>query len=190
MSSLTLDDLINEKKKNNGVATEEEKETTKVEQPKEEPKKEEEKPVEKRPAPNFDKMELKEVKVSDFAKPDDNGKSLEQENMDRLLHELDEGIEAAKKRRFQPAIDEINKAREEYMLRKEAGEENPQVKVKSTVDLELDPNYTDAEVETIKEEDEFAEANPNTLENTNGNIEKAIDSEIMDEPTPDRKSVV
>ena len=100
MSSLTLDDLINEKKKNNGVATEEEKETTKVEQPKEEPKKEEEKPVEKRTAPNFDKMELKEVKVSDFAKPDDNGKSLEQENMDRLLHELDEGIEAAKKRRF------------------------------------------------------------------------------------------
>ena len=184
MSSLTLDDLINEKKKNNGVATEEEKETTKVEQPKEEPKKEEEKQKEKRTAPNFDKMELKEVKVSDFAKPDDNGKSLEQENMDRLLHELDEGIEAAKKRRFQPAIDEINKAREEYMLRKEAGEKNPQVKVKSTVDLELDPNYTDAEVETIKEEDEFAEANPNSLENTNGNIEKAIDSEIMDEPAP------
>ena len=155
MSSLTLDDLINEKKKNNGMATEEAAAT--VEQPKEEPKKEEEKPVEKRTAPNFDKMELKEVKVSDFAKTNDNGKSLEQENMDRLLHELDEGIEAAKKRRFQPAIDEINRAREEYALRKEAGEENPQVNIKSTVGLELDPNYTDDEVETIKEENEFAE---------------------------------
>lgn len=185
MSSLTLDDLINEKKKNNGTATEEA--TATVEQPKEEPKKEEEKPVEKRTAPNFDKMELKEVKVSDFAKTNDNGKSLEQENMDRLLHELDEGIEAAKKRRFQPAIDEINRAREEYALRKEAGEENPQVNIKSTVGLELDPNYTDDEVETIKEENEFAEANPNTLENTNGNIEKAMDSEItyeLYEPTP------
>ena len=182
MSSLTLDDLINEKKKNNGMATEEA--TATVEQPKEEPKKEE-KPVEKRTAPNFDKMELKEVKVSDFAKINDNGKSLEQENMDRLLHELDEGIEAAKKRRFQPAIDEINRAREEYALRKEAGEENPQVNIKSTVGLELDPNYTDDEVETIKEENEFAEANPNaSLENTNGNIEKAMDSEIMYEPTP------
>ena len=53
MSSLTLDDLINEKKKNNGMATEEA--TATVEQPKEEPKKEEEKPVEKRTAPNFDK---------------------------------------------------------------------------------------------------------------------------------------
>ena len=182
MSSLTLDDLINEKKKNNGMATEEA--TATVEQPKEEPKKEEEKPVEKRTAPNFDKMELKEVKVSDFAKTPDKEKSLEQENMDRLLHELDEGIEAAKKRRFQPAIDEINRAREEYALRKEAGEENPQVNIKSTVGLELDPNYTDDEVETIKEENEFAEANPNALENTNGNIEKAMDSEIMYEPTP------
>lgn len=182
MSSLTLDDLINEKKKNNGMATEEA--TTTVEQPKEEPKKEEEKPVEKRTAPNFDKMELKEVKVSDFAKTPDKEKSLEQENMDRLLHELDEGIEAAKKRRFQPAIDEINRAREEYALRKEAGEENPKVNIKSTVGLELDPNYTDDEVETIKEENEFAEANPNALENTNGNIEKAMDSEIMYEPTP------
>lgn len=183
MSSLTLDDLINEKKKNNGMATEEA--TATVEQPKEEPKKEEEKPVEKRTAPNFDKMELKEVKVSDFAKTNNNEKSLEQENMDRLLHELDEGIEAAKKRRFQPAIDEINRAREEYALRKEAGEENPQVNIKSTVGLELDPNYTDDEVETIKEENEFAEANPNAaLENTNGNIEKAMDSEIMYEPTP------
>ena len=182
MSSLTLDDLINEKKKNNGMATEEA--TATVEQPKEEPKKEEEKPVEKRTAPNFDKMELKEVKVSDFAKTPDNEKSLEQENMDRLLHELDEGIEAAKKRRFQPAIDEINRAREEYALRKEAGEENPQVNIKSTVGLELDPNYTDDEVETIKEENEFAEVNPNALENTNGNIEKAMDSEIMYEPTP------
>lgn len=182
MSSLTLDDLINEKKKNNGMATEEA--TATVEQPKEEPKKEEEKPVEKRTAPNFDKMELKEVKVSDFAKTPDKEKSLEQENMDRLLHELDEGIEAAKKRRFQPAIDEINRAREEYALRKEAGEENPQVNIKSTVGLELDPNYTDDEVETIKEENEFAEANPNALENTNGNIEKALDSEIMYEPTP------
>ena len=182
MSSLTLDDLINEKKKNNGMATEEA--TATVEQPKEEPKKEEEKPVEKRTAPNFDKMELKEVKVSDFAKTTDKGKSLEQENMDRLLHELDEGIEAAKKRRFQPAIDEINRAREEYALRKEAGEENPQVNIKSTVGLELDPNYTDDEVETIKEENEFAEANPNALENTNGIIEKAFDSEIIYEPTP------
>lgn len=183
MSSLTLDDLINEKKKNNGMATEEA--TATVEQPKEEPKKEEEKPVEKRTVPNFDKMELKEVKVSDFAKTPDKEKSLEQENMDRLLHELDEGIEAAKKRRFQPAIDEINRAREEYALRKEAGEENPQVNIKSTVGLELDPNYTDDEVETIKEENEFAEANPNaSLENTNGNIEKAFDSEIMYEPTP------
>lgn len=180
MSSLTLDDLINEKKKNNGMETEET--NTTVEQPKEETKKEEEKPVEKRTIPNFDNMELKEVKVSDFAKTPDKDKSLEQENMDRLLHELDEGIEAAKKRRFQPAIDEINRAREEYALRKEAGEETPQVKVQSTVGLELDPHYTDAEVETIKEENDFAETNPNAiLENTDGDIEKAIDSEVMDE---------
>ena len=183
MSSLTLDDLINEKKKNNGMATEE---TTKVDQPKKEPKKEE-KPA-KRELPNFDNMELKEVKVSDFAKTPDKDKSLEQENMDRLLHELDEGIEAAKKRRFQPAIDEINRAREEYALRKEAGEKNPQVKIQSTVGLELDPHYTDSEVETIKEENDFAEANPNaTLENTNGDIEKVIDSEVMEEAVAPRK---
>ena len=31
-----------------------------------------------------------------------------------------------------PAIDEINRAREEYNIRKEAGEKNPKVEIKST----------------------------------------------------------
>ena len=153
MSGLTLDDLINEKKRKMGTAEQKKEEiTTEKEQVEAKPEAKKHRP------PEFNSENMKDVQISDFAKFKDE-KPLEEKNMDRLMQELDDGIEAAKKRRFQPAIDEINRAREEYNIRKEAGEKNPKVEIKSTVDLELDPKFNDNDVETIKEEQEFAEAN-------------------------------
>lgn len=153
MSGLTLDDLINEKKRKMGTAEQKKEEiTTEKEQVETKPEAKKHRP------PEFNSENMKDVQISDFAKFKDE-KPLEEKNMDRLMQELDDGIEAAKKRRFQPAIDEINRAREEYNIRKEAGEKNPKVEIKSTVDLELDPKFNDNDVETIKEEQEFAEAN-------------------------------
>lgn len=153
MSGLTLDDLINEKKRKMGAAEQKKEEiTTEKEQVEAKPEAKKHRP------PEFNSENMKDVQISDFAKFKDE-KPLEEKNMDRLMQELDDGIEAAKKRRFQPAIDEINRAREEYNIRKEAGEKNPKVEIKSTVDLELDPKFNDNDVETIKEEQEFAEAN-------------------------------
>ena len=153
MSGLTLDDLINEKKRKMGTAEQKKEEiTTEKEQVEAKPEAKKHRP------PEFNSENMKDVQISDFAKFKDE-KPLEEKNMDRLMQELDDGIEAAKKRRFKPAIDEINRAREEYNIRKEAGEKNPKVEIKSTVDLELDPKFNDNDVETIKEEQEFAEAN-------------------------------
>lgn len=153
MSGLTLDDLINEKKRKMGTAEQKKEEiTTEKEQVEAKPEAKKHRP------PEFNSENMKDVQISDFAKFKDE-KPLEEKNMDRLMQELDDGIEAAKKRRFQPAIDEINRAREEYNIRKEAGEKDPKVEIKSTVDLELDPKFNDNDVETIKEEQEFAEAN-------------------------------
>lgn len=137
-NSLTLDDLINEKKKNQ--QNEEKEKDTNTDNTKSQQIK------------NFDNIELQSVDISDIVKEPEK-KSLEEENMERLLKELDDGIEEAKKRRFQPALDEIRRAKEEYRMRKEIGEKNPQVNINSTVELELDPSYSDKDVEDIKNED-------------------------------------
>lgn len=178
MSSLTLDDLINEKKRKMEAKKEETKPVETATEEKEESTVKE-KPKKKFTAPEFKEENLKDVKISDFAKMEEE-KPLEQKNMDNLLKELDDGIEAAKKRRFQPAIDEIKRAREEYEMRKEAGEKNPRVEVKSSVDLELDPNLTDDEVEAIKEEQDFAEANPEDYSETT-KVERTDIEEDLDE---------
>lgn len=178
MSSLTLDDLINEKKRKMEAKKEETKTVETATEEKEESTVKE-KPKKKFTAPEFKEENLKDVKISDFAKMEEE-KPLEQKNMDNLLKELDDGIEAAKKRRFQPAIDEIKRAREEYEMRKEAGEKNPRVEVKSSVDLELDPNLTDDEVEAIKEEQDFAEANPEDYSETT-KVERTDIEEDLDE---------
>lgn len=189
MSSLTLDDLINEKKRKMEAKKEETKPVETTTEEKEESTVKE-KPKKKFTAPEFKEENLKDVKISDFAKMEEE-KPLEQKNMDNLLKELDDGIEAAKKRRFQPAIDEIKRAREEYEMRKEAGEKNPRVEVKSSVDLELDPNLTDDEVEAIKEEQDFAEANPEDYSETTKvertDIEEDLD-EIEEQPSTQAKT--
>lgn len=184
MSSLTLDDLINEKKRKMEKKDEVKETTTPVEENSktEEIKEETTKKNNKYKAPDFNAENMKTVQISDFAKMEKE-KPLEQENMDRLLKELDDGIERAKKRRFQPAIDEINRARDEYEMRKEAGEKDPKVGVKSTVDLELDPTLTDAEVETIKEEQEFADLNSDeTTKQVNTERDETVEDDFDEEP--------
>lgn len=85
-------------------------------------------------------------------------KSFKEEKEDELMQELDDGIEAAKLRRFQPAIDEINEMREEYNMRLAAGEKDPKVLSKYTNEDEINPDLTEEEVlkrRAQREEEDF-----------------------------------
>ena len=73
---------------------------------------------------------------------------------EELMEDLDDGIKAVAERRFGPALKEIRDMREEYEMRKAAGEEDPKVKSKFDPTLDLDPNLTDEEVAQIRKDRE------------------------------------
>jgi hypothetical protein len=103
-------------------------------------------------APAFDPNNMVSVDLSQLVpsgKEDATKKAQEE-----LMEDLDDGIKAVAERRFGPALKEIRDMREEYEMRKAAGEEDPKVKSKFDPTLDLDPNLTDEEVAQIRKDRE------------------------------------
>ena len=147
-------------------------------------------------APAFDPNNMVSVDLSQLVpsgKEDATKKAQEE-----LMEDLDDGIKAVAERRFGPALKEIRDMREEYEMRKAAGEEDPKVKSKFDPTLDLDPNLTDEEVAQIRKDREdqdnivdLAEAAPTSKKTESvADIEEEFNKSLEDaESESDGKKV-
>lgn len=144
---ISLTDLLNERSEAESKPADVVEETTVVEEPKEE-KKNVSKYLEMM---SYDQSKAEALDVTEL--PGDNRTATEKAR-DEIMDQLDDGLERALKRRFEPALKEIHEMREEYEMRLAAGEKNPQVISRYNNAAELDVSVSDKDIPAFKSEEE------------------------------------